>query len=107
MKITPDSLKDAAREINKIADEFQDSTKFPPLRTEELQNAMRFSPLVDAVNGADAGSNTAQTTLRKRYVWMSHLLFTTARTFNDVDTDLANSLNNMGSINVFGPMDGQ
>ncbi|MFD6390782.1 type VII secretion target [Nocardia sp. NPDC060259] len=107
MKITPESLKDSAREILGIADEFENPAKVPPLGTDDLVKAMKFSPLPDAVKDADASSRTAQSTLRKRYIWMSHLLYTTARTFHDTDVELADNLNSMGSINVFGPMSGE
>lgn len=63
---------------------------------------MKDSQVAFVLQRADDISFRAKTAIERRYQWMAHLLYVTAKTFLDVDTELANDLNSMGELNLYG-----
>ncbi|NUS42865.1 MAG: hypothetical protein HOQ24_04125 [Mycobacteriaceae bacterium] len=99
MKITPESLTDAAVAVGKLGEAVHDAAVFPFLGASRGVEALKGSPIADALTGADPASTQAKATLASRYEAIASMLYTTATTFKGQDQDLADQLGRIGDLN--------
>ncbi|OXR46254.1 hypothetical protein B7C42_01220 [Nocardia cerradoensis] len=102
MKITPESLREAAIGLGKLGEAVSDTNIFPLLNAERGVTALQGSPIAAALSGADAASSQAKRTLSSRHAALADLLYSTAATFQGQDEDLANQLKDFGDLNAKG-----
>ncbi|WP_019930279.1 type VII secretion target [Nocardia sp. BMG111209] len=102
MKITPESLREAAIGLGKLGEAVRDPNTFPPLHAGRTVDALPSSPISAALAGADTASDQAGMTLASRFAALGQLLFTTAATFQDQDEELAGKLAEFGDLNGAG-----
>ncbi|MEV2224032.1 hypothetical protein OG563_23760 [Nocardia vinacea] len=102
MEINLVTLTAAAKSLEFVADDVKDVAKVPHLYAADCVKALRDSPIAAALADADEASRQAKNVIQTRYQWMAHLLYATAKTFHNVDIDLANELNAMGDLSTGG-----
>jgi len=99
MKITPDSLVDAAETVGELGKAVHDTNIFPYLLASRGVAALSGSSIATALAGADAACSQAKNTLSSRYTAISDLLYTTATSFTGKDIELADDLTKLGDLN--------
>ena len=102
MKITPESLVEAALTIGKLGDEIEDKKVFPDLKAERGILALIGSPIAGALGDVDGASLVAQQVIASRHAAVADLLYTTAAQFKDQDQELADKLAKFGDLNSTG-----
>ncbi len=102
MKITPESLREAAISLGRLGEAVGDTHIFPLLNAGRGVDSLKGSPIATALSGADAASSQAKRTLASRYAGMAELLYSTAATFQGQDEELANQLKDFGDLNAKG-----
>lgn len=102
LKITPESLTEAAVATGKLGEAVHDTSVFPNLGASRGVEALKGSPIANALAAADPASTQAKNTLASRYAGISELLYTTAASFQGGDADLAKGLDYFGDLNAKG-----
>lgn len=102
MKVDPISLTDAARSLEDVASKIKDPAHVELLNAQDCIESFKNSPVATALENANEASSQAKDVIETRIQWMAHLLYTSAKSFQGSDVELANSLQAMGELNTNG-----
>lgn len=99
MRITPESLTEAAINIGKLGEQVRDNAVVPLLNAERAVTSLHDSAVAGALAGADNASRQAKNTLASRHAALAELLYSTASSFQGQDQALADELRGFGDLN--------
>ncbi|GAB2530577.1 type VII secretion target [Nocardia heshunensis] len=99
MKVTPQSLVDAATQLGRAGEDINDTERVPHLGAARGVDGVSGSAIAAALATADDASTQAKKVLHIRYDAMANLLFNAAKTYHDSDVEVAEALHGLGDLN--------
>ncbi|MFE3188362.1 type VII secretion target [Nocardia sp. NPDC059240] len=99
MKVTPQSLIDAAAQLGRAGEDIDDTERVPHLGAARGVAGSAGSAIAAALGSADAASTQAKQAVHLRYDAMATLLFNAAKTYHDSDVELADAIHGLGDLN--------